>query len=431
MSRTQCSRCGATLKQSAQFCTVCGTPVAGVKATPTFQSSKAVLKCSNCGASLKEGMKFCTKCGSTIEPTRLSAPTSPATDVCPHCGYNKNPPSSNFCINCGQSFSTAIPPPQETKVAEPATATAPSIVTCPSCGRKAKSGSKFCVSCGGKLSVAPETSGASLEVISRSVKPGVPVSTVEPVTVPAKVLASLMARGRQLILEEEYAKNGAESDQLFDELSQAVGDGDFELEELIDTYINERSELERLQALYEKSEVSERVYNRLEAEYKEKLNHIDEQIEDGVIQLKGYQAQIQLDYAQAKEELETLTARLLIDDDEAKQTGKKEKLSEKVERLNYALIASDYILKKESAMRNGPITRFEIKETTIADSKVTSVKLEEAEATETKEKSEESESKDLAKASSQSDAEAGKICPQCGRVTASDAHFCVHCGGPL
>ncbi|MFW9984865.1 MAG: zinc-ribbon domain-containing protein, partial [Candidatus Odinarchaeota archaeon] len=33
--------------------------------------------------------------------------------------------------------------------------------------------------------------------------------------------------------------------------------------------------------------------------------------------------------------------------------------------------------------------------------------------------------------SRQPDAEAGKICTQCGRVTATGAQFCIHCGSPL
>ena len=79
---------------------------------------------------------------------------------------------------------------------------------------------------------------------------------------------------------------------LLDELSQAAADSEFELEELIATYINERAELERLDTLHEKSEVSDRVYDRLKGEYDEKLGSFDERIQKGVHELQGYLAQI-------------------------------------------------------------------------------------------------------------------------------------------
>jgi hypothetical protein len=260
-----------------------------------------------------------------------------------------------------------------------------------------------------------------------------PAPSVNPISVPTNLLASLMARGRQLTLEEEYANNGSVSDKLLEELSQAAADSDFELEELIDSYINERSELERLHALNEKGEVSERVYERLTKEYEEKLEHMDVQIQKGVLQLQGYQAQIQLDHAEVKEELETMNARLLIgDEDIAVSDEKKATLKGKVERFNYALLACDHILKKESAMRNGPISRFEITETTVADTKVTSTpEPKEVEVIKSKEKSDEPEPAEEPTQTPQPDAEAGKICANCGRVTASDARFCVHCGGSL
>lgn len=85
-------------------------------------------------------------------------------------------------------------------------------------------------------------------------------------------------------------------------------------------------------------------------------------------------------------------------------------------------------------MRNGPITRFAITETTVVDSKVVSSESTEAESAEAEEKEEETvkpKPDSSVTSRSDSDAESGKICPQCGRVTASDAKFCVYCGGPL
>ncbi|MFW9935058.1 MAG: zinc-ribbon domain-containing protein [Candidatus Thorarchaeota archaeon] len=431
MSR-KCSKCGATLKQTAKFCTVCGTPVAGTQTSPQAQAPSVTLKCPNCGTTLKEGIKFCTKCGSKVQPSD-TAPSALGSVLCPHCGFTKNPESSNYCINCGQELSTISPSQPEIKSEVPTPSEPSPGLICPSCGRKTKSGSKFCIFCGGTLPSSAKSSEASEAVESTTASTPTPEPDVTPISVPAKVLASLMARGRQLVLEEEYAKNGAKSDELFAELSQAAGESDFEVEALVDTYINERGELERLEALHEKGEVSERVYERLMKEYEEKLDRMDEQIKDGILQLQGYLAQIQLDLTAAKEELETLSARLLIGDDEATDEGMKEKLSQKVDRFNYAILACNHILQKESAMRNGPITRFAVTETTVVDSKVVSSESIDAESVEDEETEEKVKPKTDSSATprSSSDSEAGKICPQCGRVTASDAKFCVHCGGSL
>ncbi|MFX1510255.1 MAG: zinc-ribbon domain-containing protein [Promethearchaeota archaeon] len=425
----KCARCGATLKESAKFCTVCGNPVAGAQSALTPQSPTRELKCTNCGLPLKAGTKFCTKCGTAIEEPTTPTPTPSDLNACPHCGFGNNPASSNFCINCGQALSTAVPPPSESTPVESSPTSKTSALVCSSCGREAKPSTKFCIFCGGKLTEASET--AEPAPVKRPPPTKEPVTAVKPIQVPAKVLASLMARGRQLTLEDELVKNGAESDELLDELSQAAGDSDFELEELIDSYINEKSELDRLEALHQKGEVSERVYDRLAQEYDEKLARMDEQIKEGLTKLQGYHAQIQQDHAEVKEELETLNARLLIGDDEIKDMATKETLTGKAERLNYALLACDHIIKKESAMRTGPITRFEVTETTVADSKVTSSEPEEVEVITSKSKTEEPETPSPKPTTSRADAEAGKICPQCGRVTAADAKFCIHCAAPL
>lgn len=390
MTKT-CSRCGATLKKNAKFCTVCGNPTTAAGKRQTLVSpEKRQGKCPNCGKAIKGSEKFCTGCGTSLTQITPTPPVLEVGNVCPHCGWNKNPAGSNYCINCGQGLPSATRQP-EASVSE--------------------SAKEF-----------------------PSPAPTLEVASVQPITVPVDVLASLMARGRQLMLEEEYVKNGAESDELLAELSQAAGDSDFELEELIDTFINERAEVERLETLYEKGEVSGRVYARLKKEYDEKLEKIDAQIQDGVVQLQGYQAQIQVDLATAKEELDTIDARIRIGDEDITVEDKKPKLTEKTTRLNYAHIATKHILQKESTMRNGPISRFEVTETTLADSPVvTSISEKHDESDESKGASPEPElpTTDSELPPSQPDAEAGKICTQCGRVTASEAQFCIHCGASL
>ena len=253
---------------------------------------------------------------------------------------------------------------------------------------------------------------------------------MEPIAVPTEVLASLMARGRQLAIEEEYVTNGGESDALLDELSQAAANSEFELEELIDTFVNERAELERLESLHEKSEVSDRVYERLKGEYNEKLANMNERIQQGVHELQGYLAQIVKDYAQVQDDLETIKARELIGDDEPTDAEQKIKLEGKSKRYNYAITAARYILQKEFTMRNGPVSRFEVTETTLADTKVKtrSAKPDTEPKPEELAKTEEPEE---AETPAEPEPEAGKICNVCGRITTTDAKFCIHCGSPL
>ncbi len=434
---SKCSRCGATLSKKSKFCTVCGTPVSTskVRIQPTPKPKKKQLTCENCGKVLKGSEKFCTGCGTTLKESAPSIPTT-TTAGCPNCGFTKNPPGSNFCINCGQILPNATSLPERPAAEVAAPVSVPTTMDCPNCGRQVKGGSKFCIYCGSTivpLQSATEPASTQAEVAASVTEPveESKVETIEPIAVPSKVLASLMARGRQLTLEDEYAENGTASNQLLDELSKAAGDSDFELENLIDTYINERAELERLETLKKKGEVSERVYDRLVAEYDEKLERMDEQIQTGVEQLQGYFAQIQLDFVQVKDELETLNARILIGDEEGDIEGKKTTLAEKAERLNYAIIASQHILQKESTMRNGPITRFEVKETTVTDAKVAPSEPESVTTDTSKEETEEAPESEPSSTSTEPDAEAGKICNQCGRITTSKAKFCVHCGAPF
>lgn len=426
-----CRKCGATLKKGAQFCRMCGTPVSPsqVQARQVTPAGPTQRKCSNCGKVLRGSEKFCTGCGTSLEDMAPRPGEGDVLEACPNCGYANNPPTSNYCINCGQTLPDASST-RPTPVEETSEAVGP--VVCSSCGIEAKPGAKFCTYCGGTLTVSETMAGESSVVPeeSSSVTTTLPdAETVDPIPVPSDILASFMARGRQLVLEEEYAKNGAKSDKLLDELSKAAGDSDFALEDLIDTYINERAELDRLKTLHEKGEVSERVYERLLKEYEDKLEKMDEEIQKGTDQLKGYQTQITLDHTEVKEELETINARIAIGDDVDEGEKQKAKLADKAERLNYALIATKHILKKESTMRNGPLTRFEVTGTTVVDSKVTAPEPEPEEEEDSSDQ--ETEMTESTPKSRQPDAEAGKICTQCGRVTAPGAQFCIHCGSPL
>ncbi len=60
----KCVNCNSELKDSAKFCTSCGTPVVAVqaKAEPQVEACG----CANCGATLKPNAKFCTSCGTPV-----------------------------------------------------------------------------------------------------------------------------------------------------------------------------------------------------------------------------------------------------------------------------------------------------------------------------------------------------------------------------
>ncbi len=397
----QCPTCGATLRDQAKFCTVCGTNLeteAPPQPSPVSSGQPTTDKsCPRCGHKLKGKEKFCTRCGAQIAAPPTTVPVTSGGPICANCGNARNPPESDYCIQCGHPLSESVEhlvsPQEEIEPIEEGTSSSNSLAT------KAE------------------------QVIE--------VEDVEPLPIPTEILGQLIARGHQLSLEEEYAKTGNDSDQLLEDLSEAAGNSSYPLEELIDTYINERSEVERLDQLHESGEVSERVYERLTKEYDEKLEKIDKEIQDGVEILKGYFAQLRLDFAKAKDDLETIEARIQIGDVEEDPTAQKEKLTEKLKRLSYALTATQHILNKEAMMRGAPPIRFAITETTLTDAGLDKTQsIEEVEDSKPAESVQPETQTDEAR-SLQEDAESGKICNSCGRVTASDAKFCIHCGHPL
>jgi uncharacterized OB-fold protein len=327
-----------------------------------------------------------------------------------------------------------VSPQEDTQRVEEETPVTGGALECPNCGRSLKPGSKFCIFCGTAIEQPAEVNSEIAE--SSNSQATTPVETieeetVEPQPIPAEILSQLIARGHQLSLEEEYAKTGNDSEQLLEDLSEAAGNSSYPLEELIDIYINERSELERLDQLHENGEVSERVFERLTKEYDEKLEKLDKEIQDGIDTLKGYFAQLRLDHTQTKDDLETIEARIQIGDIEDDPTAQKEKLTEKFRHLSYALTAVQHILNKEAMLRGAPPIRFSITETTLTDARLRAKSTEEMEDLEpTDSVQSEPESDEEAQAPME-DAESGKICTSCGRVTASDAKFCIHCGHTL
>jgi predicted nucleic acid-binding Zn ribbon protein len=428
MPRNECPNCGATLRKDAAFCRNCGqalTPEARRTSQPIRQPPPQQ-KCPQCGNSLKGTEQFCTKCGAKLVST--PSPALPVGGpVCPECGYSNNPVGSLYCIQCGrplpeepiteESESPAeVPPPEEIIQSS----------TCPSCGHAVKPGAKFCVSCGFELASSPIPS--EIEDESDDEEAVVDSSEIEEsiaaIPVPAEVLGQLIARGHQLSLEEQYTKSGKASEELLESLGDTAESGVHPLEDLLDTYIRERSEQERLEGLHETGEVSKRVYDRLNQEYNEKLSRMDEEIQTGITKIKGYLAQLRSDQSAAQDQLETIETRIEIGDMEGDPEKQQATLSEKIQRLGYAIAAIKHILDKEATIHGDLPSRFEVTETSQAD-----LSIDKTESDENSD-SEDEESEPQSTPTPSSDTEAGKICSNCGRVTASGS-FCVHCGSPL
>ena len=73
VAMTNCTKCGAEIKQSAKFCPECGT--------------KQGLTCSKCGATLKPTAKFCSECGTATGKTcKCGAKLRSNAKFCPECG---------------------------------------------------------------------------------------------------------------------------------------------------------------------------------------------------------------------------------------------------------------------------------------------------------------------------------------------------------
>ena len=239
---------------------------------------------------------------------------------------------------------------------------------------------------------------------------------IEAIPVPDDILSSLVARGQQLALEDQYTKTKAASDDLIENLSEAATSSSIPLEELVDTYVSERSEQERLEGLHESGEVSDRVYDRLTGEYDDKLTGMDDKIQESLATFRGYHAYLREELAKTEEELETIETKRELDD-EGDIEDHQAALTKQTQRLRYAIAAAAHILAKEAALHGEPASRFEVSETTVG-----SASAEEAAKPAGAKPSATRTPKPTA------DVEAGKICPACGRVTASNTKFCIHCG---
>lgn len=259
----------------------------------------------------------------------------------------------------------------------------------------------------------------NVETPAASVPATAPTEEIEPIAVPDDILTSLVARGQQLALEDQYTKTKTASDDLIENLSEAATSSSIPLEELIDTYVSERSEQERLEGLHESGEVSDRVYDRLTREYDDKLTGMDDKIQEGAATFRSYHAYLRAELAKTEEERDTIEAKREVGD-EGDVEDRQATLRKQIQRLRCAIAAAVHILGKEAALHGQPASRFEVSETTVG-----SAGAEEAPKPTGAKSSATRTPKPTA------DVEAGKICPACGRVTPSKTKFCTYCGSRI
>ncbi len=411
-----CTKCGATIPDTAKFCRVCGQAIEP-KVSPEPQ------KCPTCNHLVPGGKRNCPKCGSRLPRPKTKPSPPPVTGgvkSCPSCGYDKIPSVGKFCTKCGVPLSESAPPEEEPTEPVASTVSASEGV-CPKCGKPIKPRAKFCTSCGSGIS-NPSSSTVSVveDTTPRVVSATEPSSGYEPIPVPAKALSQLVARGKQLALEKGYTGKQDGDEKVIKRLSEAEKDGGFPLEDIVDTYIRERGEQERLEGLLESGEVTERVYSRLSKEYDERLLDLEEKIRVGRATLLGYLAKLRSDLKDVEEELDTIETRAQIGDE--KDLGSKQKkLTKKIQKLQLAITAGVHILNKESAISGGTPIRFEISERTLGEPIEEETETSDEDSTDEKAGSTPKEKPAV-------DIEGGKICPKCGVVTAPSAKFCTKCG---
>ena len=107
----KCSYCGKENLEGEKFCSNCGMklePVAPSAPPVAPPTPSAQVRCENCGMINPVGASVCAGCNRP-----LGEPAQPG--VCPHCGFDRNPPTAKFCMNCGTQIAVeeqpAPPPP--------------------------------------------------------------------------------------------------------------------------------------------------------------------------------------------------------------------------------------------------------------------------------------------------------------------------------
>lgn len=175
----QCEVCGATDRDDAGRCGVCGSSLAetGSDQPPPPQTPQrsngsreppreavADRECQSCGMRVEDpAASFCSACGARL-PTEEAAPR-----VCPHpgCGQPLGEGAA-FCSYCGQP--TAAPAPAQT--AAPAQVPgSPQVCANPACGQPLREGHTFCTHCGTRSAAEVGEASAAAAAAAPGVRP--------------------------------------------------------------------------------------------------------------------------------------------------------------------------------------------------------------------------------------------------------------------
>lgn len=148
----KCPVCGASVKPTDEFCDNCGAVLAGATAAAVSSRMKAV---------------------SGSLPVAASGPVAAPrqSKVCLNCGTS-NPPSEDFCINCGADLNqVVVPSPPSNAIGTGAVSGGAALdpIKCPKCGNLIAAGDKFCRKCGystTSLSLSGRTTAGGIEAQS-------------------------------------------------------------------------------------------------------------------------------------------------------------------------------------------------------------------------------------------------------------------------
>ena len=105
----KCSYCGEENAEGEKYCSNCGMKLEEHEPAP----ARVLVRCENCGFMNPAGVSECQGCG---EPMEL---VPEKKGVCPHCGFDRNPETAKFCMNCGNKLAPEEPAPVSAPIPEP------------------------------------------------------------------------------------------------------------------------------------------------------------------------------------------------------------------------------------------------------------------------------------------------------------------------
>lgn len=95
-----CPVCGKPVKESAKFCTSCGSQIPEIAERLNAQKI-----CSSCGAEMDKDAMFCTECGTrVIENPSDSMTNEKVVATCSGCGAVYEDTIPSFCPSCGSKL---------------------------------------------------------------------------------------------------------------------------------------------------------------------------------------------------------------------------------------------------------------------------------------------------------------------------------------